>query len=460
MNKYSTAILLVIFLSIYHENAISKSTRDKIYNQAHRMYQRHNYFTALDHIGKQYKYATPDRNAKHLIEKILEYTGTHYFNTYGDLELRKMNIPETDLIMAKRNLYLGKFHYGIKRLKRIPSTHRLYPEALLIKGSIYNRQKNYSKAQKAWHECSKNAKSKIGIVSEKVSRYFTVIQENCSINIARIMYKKKNFKEALALYEAIPKRSFQWPYILLEKAWAYYQLGLYNNAIGTLITYNSPLLKSYFTPEAEVLKALSYYKLCLYDDALDVVENYYKVYKPKSNKLRSVIGNNKKRLYFYNLMFKPIHANDKKSQFIRNLVTQISKRVKFNLDLNTLYSLNTELVRNDKLSNKKKVLKIKKDLQEQMNHYVKVSFYKFINDIHFFATEMFNLKLEILSKKREFIYKNKVSKKLKRGSLENVERQSNQEFWTFNNAFWADELGDYSLGLKSQCTRRKGVRND
>lgn len=80
--------------------------------------------------------------------------------------------------------------------------------------------------------------------------------------------------------------------------------------------------------------------------------------------------------------------------------------------------------------------------------------YRYINQIHSFATEMFNLKLEILSDKRNLVYRNKVSKNLKRGSLENVKRESHQEFWTFENAFWADELGDYSLGLKSQCKKR------
>lgn len=419
------------------------------------MYKNKSYFTALDHIGKQYRYKTPDRNAKHLIEKILNHTGTHYFNTYGDLELRKMNIPETDLIMAKRNLYLKKYKYGIKRLSKIPKSHRLYPEALLIKGSVYNKQGKFKKAQKAWAECSENAEDKIGLVREKVSRYFTIIKEDCTINIARMKFKQKDFKGALKHYEDIPKKSFQWPYIIIEKAWSQYMLGNYNNTIGTLITYSSPLLASYFTPEAEILKALSYYKLCLYDDALVVIENYYKNYTPKSNKLRSVIKKNNSRLYFYNLMFTPIVDTEKDSIFLRNLVTQVTKRVKFNLDLNTLYAVNEEIIRGNKDSNQKKLQSIKKDLQEQMNHYAKVSMYRFINNIHEIATEMFNLKLEVLSDKRNLIYKNKIAKNIKRGSLKNVKRQSYQEFWTFNNAFWADELGDYSLGLKSQCSKRR-----
>ena len=436
-------------------NAFAKmDKREKNYMEALEMYERGNFFSALDHIGKQYKLATPDQNAKHLIEKILKHTGTHYFNTYGDLELRKMNIPETDLIMAKRNFYLGKNFYGLKRLNRIPKAHRLFPEAMLIEGSIHNISGDYKKAEKAWRECSIAAKDKIGLAEEKVNRYFTIIKEDCFINIARMKFKQKDYIGALKHYSSIPKNSFQWPYILLEKAWAHYYLGNYNNTIGTLITYNSPLLASYFTPEAEVLKALSYYKLCLYDDALEVIEKYYKNYTPKSNKLRSVITKNNSPLYFFNLMFSVISEKEKESAFLRNLITQVDKRVKFNLDLNTLYALNAEIYAKDKKSNQKKLNEIKTDLQEQMNHYVKVSMYRFINQIHSLATEMFNLKLEILSDKRNLVYRNKVSKKIKRGSFENVKRETHEEFWTFTNEFWADELGDYSLGLKSQCLKR------
>ena len=66
---------------------------------------------------------------------------------------------------------------------------------------------------------------------------------------------------------------------------------------------------------------------------------------------------------------------------------------------------------------------------------------------------MFNLKLELLSKKREEIYNTKADQLVdrNRGSENNVNRKITQYFFDFNGSFWADELGDYSFGLKSQC---------
>ena len=66
---------------------------------------------------------------------------------------------------------------------------------------------------------------------------------------------------------------------------------------------------------------------------------------------------------------------------------------------------------------------------------------------------MFNLKLELLSKKRDEIYNAKALAEAPRarGSDANVNRKSNQYFFDFNGSFWADELGDYSFGLQSSC---------
>lgn len=447
-------VVLFFFLDI----AFSKvPSRDQIYWEAMDLYKTHNYFSALEKVGRQYKYQTPDQNVQHFIERLVMHTGTHYFNTYDDLELRKMNIPTTDLIMAKRNLYLKKYKYALKRLTRMPKGHRLYPESLLLTGSIYNEKSDYKKAQEVWELCASSAYERENNEDEKIQRYYTVIKESCVINIARMKFKQGLYKEAIRSYEDIPKASFKWPYILLEKAWAYYYLGNYNRTLGILITYNSPLLQSYFMPEAEVLKALSYYKLCLYDDALKVVNNYYTVYAPRSNKLKTVINSQSGSLYFFNLMFKPLETTEKDHLFLRNLVTQVSKRIKYNLDLNTLYALNREILKADKKANLKMLDQMKVDLEEQINHYVKVSMYRFVNEIHSLSTEMFNLKLEILSDKRNLVYKNQLATNVKRGSEENIDQDKFQEFWTFNKSFWADELGEYTLGLKSECKRRKRI---
>lgn len=454
--------LLCLLIFIAPLSFAKKASLEQLYKKSKKHYKEKDYFTALDLIAHEYKYVTPDQNIQHYIEKLVGHTGTHYFNTFNDLELRKINIPTTDLIMAKRNLYLRKFRFVHQRLKRIPKGHRMYPEALIVKATAYLMNKEYSKAIKTYKRCSNVAYGWEKRTKDKEKNYFAVLKESCIINIARIYYKKKNYKLAIRNYENIPKRSFKWPYTLLEKAWAYYYTGNYNRSLGILLTYNSPLLESYFTPEAEVLKALNYFKLCLYEDALSVVNKYYETYAPRSKQLRSVISQgNKKDLYFFNLMFSSINSSEKQNKFLRTLVTQMSKRIKYNLDLNSYYKMNEEIFRANKGANMKLLLRMQRDLKEQINHYVKVSMYKFINEIHKLSSEMFNLKLEILSRKRDLAYKNRTfNKDRSRGDFKNINREKDQEFWTFHNSFWADELGDYSLALNSTCKTRRIKRNE
>ncbi len=448
--------LIIILLLTSHSFARDAEIQ-KAFKESFGHYKKKDYFTALDIIAKKFKYQTPDKKLQKYIELLVGHTGTHFFNTYTDLELRKLNIPTSDLIMAKRNLYLDKFDYVHKRLDRMPKSHRLYPESLLVKGTAYLKAKEYQKAIATYKNCSDISYSWEKQTDNKKQNYFAIIKESCIINIARIHFKQKNYLLAIRNYENIPKTSFKWPFTLLEKAWAYYYAGNYNRSLGILLTYNSPLLESYFTPEAEVLKALNYFKLCLYEDALELINKYYTTYAPRSNSLRKIIsGNGKKELYFFDMMFTPISESEKENKFLRNLITQMSKRIKFNLDLNSYYKINKEIYRNSKGANLRLLLSMQKDLKEQINHYVKVSMIKFINEIHTLSSEMFNLKLEILSRKRELAYKNRTFKKDRsRGEFENIKRESYQEFYTFHNAFWADELGDYSLALSSTCETRK-----
>ncbi|MCO4754126.1 MAG: hypothetical protein KC478_06575, partial [Bacteriovoracaceae bacterium] len=185
---------------------------------------------------------------------------------------------------------------------------------------------------------------------------------------------------------------------------------------------------------------------------LSVINRFYNTYKPRSEALKKVINSQNSELYFFDLMFKPLVDSEKEHQFLRNLITQTSKRVKYSLDLNSLYSINTEIFHNHKDANMEKLLRTQKDIKEQINHYVKVSMYKFINKTHELSKDMFNLKLEVLAKQRDLVYKReKLGADRARGNKENVERKDYQEQWEFNNAFWADELGDYSFGLESNC---------
>ena len=122
--------------------------------------------------------------------------------------------------------------------------------------------------------------------------YFAFIGESCQTHQGRLLFEQKKYKDALRIYKEIPKTSYTWPYILVEKAWAYYELKNYNRALGLLATYKSPVMENYFFPEGDVLTALSYFQMCYWSDVKRVVDAY-KVQAGRAKKLKGILLQNR-----------------------------------------------------------------------------------------------------------------------------------------------------------------------
>jgi hypothetical protein len=429
---------------------------------AHELIDGEFYFSAIPYINK---YLDDNNDIDIELEKDIETlvvkTGTMAILNLDEKKLDKFNIPSVHLILGTRLFNLEQYQKSYEVLSKIPDTHQFSLEASLIKGTIKNLERKNIEAFNHYNACINKAKKveseiKDNAKNEKLKRYYSFIKETCIIRTARLKIEEKKYSEGLEIYEQIDKRSYRWPYILMDKAWAHYYLKDFNRTLGLTITYKSPLLDTYFFPESEVLMALSYYNLCQWDDALKVVDHFYEKYKPEADGLKEIVGQNKlSDTYFLDLYYADIETRDTINPFIKNLIAQTKKQVKFNIDLYSLKSAKDELQLIKKLKNQILVDNLDNTISfisKKINNYIKKEIFTFINDIHKHSYSMFNLKLELLSKKREDIYRQAEMNELReRGSDKNVSRKLNQYFFDFNGSFWADELGDYSFGLPSRC---------
>jgi tetratricopeptide (TPR) repeat protein len=462
-------VLTLCFMSFNTQASLKKAER--LYNKDRSKYleqiieelMKSKYFFSASLMAKDYL-IEKDKISKRFekrLETLILKTGTQSFLPLSNNVLEKHDSKALSLVLGIKYFKRNKFRKAIKVLDRIPKKHRFSPEAWMIKASSYSllkKEKESLKSYKGCYELAGNFESRSK--NSKLKRYFEILKETCHIHVARVYYTRKDYKKALNLYDRIPKHSYKWPYLLLEKAWSHYYLKDYNRTLGILTTYKSPLLSSYFMPENEVLNALSYFRMCLWNDTLKVIEQYYKVYKSRSDQLKKILVKHKKsHTFFLKLLFTDVSKTEKANPFIRNLVTQVKKQIKFSVDVVNYKKAQNELkfVRKMKKSGFRKLLI--KDLKTEiswrakhLNHLLKVAMFDFLNDIHRFSFEMFNIKLEIYAQQRNLVYKNKrlVSYR-NRGSDENIERADHQQFYNFRGEFWADELGEYSFGLKSNC---------
>jgi hypothetical protein len=471
MKKILLIILIACSINSYGSvktaNDIFLTDTSKYRNKkiAHQLILGKFYFSAIPFINlyldQNYEI---DAELEEDIETLVINTGSMAVLNLAEKKLDKFNIPSIALVHGTRLFNKGLYAKAYEILSKIPDGHQFSTEASLIKGTIRNLDRKLIEADTHYQNCFLKAQRlESDAKADKLNRYFTYLKETCLIRSARIKMEKKQYQDALNVYQQIDKRSYKWPYILMDKAWAAYYMEDFNRSLGLSITYKSPLLESYFFPEAEVLMALSYYNLCLWDDSLQVVNHFNDVYKPKAQALKEILGKNRESsTYFLDLYYAEPETRQNLNPFIRNLITQTRKQVKFNFDLISLKSAKEELAT-------LKTLKYKTDFTASLeantestisfigthiNYYIKKEILNFLNEIHKHTYSMFNLKLELLSKKREDLYN--VGKKLEireRGNQNNVNQNSSQYFFDFNGSFWADELGDYSFGLSSQCNK-------
>lgn len=445
-------------------------TRDK--KIAHELIEGSYYFSAIPYINNYLETNNEiDAELEADIETLVLKTGTMAVLNLDEKRLESFNIPSISLILGTRLFNKDQNAKAYEILSRIPETHQFAGEAALIKGTIRNLERKNIEALNLYESCvKKSTAQESNVKGEKLKRYYNYLKETCIIRSARVKIEEKKYEEALTTYEQIDKRSYKWPYILMDQAWAHYYLKDYNRALGLTVTYKAPLLESYFFPEAEVLMALSYYNLCLWDDSLKVVDHFYEFYQPKAQALKDIIGKNKmSHTYFLDLYYADPETRGSLNPFIRNLITQTRKQVKFNLDLASLKAAKDELALLKRLKNKNdftETLEGNLDstinfISAKINHYIKKEIFTFVNEIHKHSFSMFNLKLELLSKKRDDIYNAKAIAEAgrSRGSEVNINRKTSQYFFDFNGSFWADELGDYSFGLQSACVDNKKVAN-
>ncbi len=457
-------LLIVFLLSSFNTVFASKkkqrrkriSKQQKILKAVQRNVKGKNWNVALYYLFAylKKKKKVSERDNK-LAEQILSKTGTLPLYLYNVDFIDKVKVPSAFIHQAHYNFKAKNYEKAWKYASMVPKKSNYYPEARFVMGSSRELQgkKNFVDYMKQCIKTS-NEISK-SIYDDKFKRYFILVKEYCVAGLARSNFRLGKYKKSNAYYDRIPKTSYSWPYILMEKAWNHYHMGDYNRTLGISMTYQSPLLESYFFPEVEVLKALSYFNLCLYRDAAFLIDKFFKVYKERSKTLTKFIKSSTNDKFYFDLVYNK-KEKIKQHPYILSLRNQLRKKLRVNLHLLSYQKARDEyqrLLKNKKKKNDRKFLRFTLDRMEKIiNKHVKEYFYFFINQINFFSYEMFNIKLEIISRRKDLVYDNKklVSSRA-RGSYDNVNRESDEFFYTFNGAFWADELGDYSFGLKSNC---------
>jgi tetratricopeptide (TPR) repeat protein len=385
---------------------------------------------------------------------------------------------EISFYVGQYNYYEGNLDKALESLERVSeATPNIYPRAMFLKGAIFVRRDDNQRAveafQKAYDYILKNKKNIQNpatledMVKLALARASYAMGMAHSSSEAEASEKAKMLEKAITYYDLVSEESNAWLESLFEKAWAYFQLGNYARALGTLHTVSSPYFEEEFYPEAYILKAIIFYKNCYYDEALATIDPFYSEYYAVLKELESALETYKDPDQFYqylaaisvrggqhSIKVKKIFnaaLADKRLRSMFAFVVHVSKEIQLVEQLKGLGPASelAEILLPDltafrsitmaeagKLA-RERLVGVQKELRSILSQALRVRF-ETLNAQKGILAEAEGVEQPVLKGKKE----------------DNVPLDFEHVRWPFDGEYWKDELGSYYYPLPSRCVQK------
>lgn len=106
-----------------------------------------------------------------------------------------------------------------------------------------------------------------------------------ALNLARMQFQERQFKEARESYLKVSKDHPLWVQSLTEMGWSQLQMGDYGGAVGNMYSVQAPFFNAVYKPESYVIRTIGYLNLCQYGDAYKTLSILEKQYRPMIDKI-------------------------------------------------------------------------------------------------------------------------------------------------------------------------------
>ncbi len=114
------------------------------------------------------------------------------------------------------------------------------------------------------------------------------LREAAFFQLARTHFGAQQPSFSIFYYDKVDRDSYAWLDALYEASWAEFRLGVYEKALGNLLTLHSPFFKDEYFPESHILKAVIYYENCRYPEAKDILTRFLRRYEPVLEELEAM----------------------------------------------------------------------------------------------------------------------------------------------------------------------------
>lgn len=365
--------------------------------------------------------------------------------------------------------YKGIESFSVKRFKsakgffkRVQSKSQYFSKAQFHLGVIENLSGNHSKGISYFRKV-------IDLAEDEENGDWLTEQSN--LNIARIYYETKKYRDAIAYYARIPRASDNWLQALFEASWAFFIMEKSNNTLGNIHTLHSPFFDHRFFPESYILQSVTFLRLCRYDRVKKSMNRFKKRYKPVLKDIKSLLSrteNNSRK--FFKIVYEYNSGSLRSYQNAWEILDALSRTDSYKQAGTTINFASKELAI---LSRAPKTWKSVGLLSEIKSFLVKkkiaakndtgrrlyrqaVGFYKYLielsNQTKLITAELLLGKVDALRSKMKIKTSPKKGNFI--GGMKRLKIGQDLEYWPFEGEYWEDELGGYVYNVASKCGRR------
>jgi len=351
----------------------------------------------------------------------------------------------------------GEAENAIDLLKKISPSDPNYIPSVFLLGILEHK---IGKDKSALHYFTQSLD-----LSSRQHGKFSEIRNQSALNIARIYYEHKKYKEAIHRYSVVSEKSENWLQGLLESAWIFYLMDKPENALGNLQTVLSSFFQDRFYPEAYLLRSIVLSKRCNFKSAVREVSDFQKRYKPILNEMKIIQEkfqnqpdgfyevveayiSHKMRSYVEigSVLDQVLRSNDIKREYAVLMMVQfeIERAEKIGLSASSTLFIKTELMRI--FEEKKKSISLM-----VWNRFKKKQ--ALLEDI--FVKSQLVTAQTLLGNLDVIRSELQVGKEQKQGTyiagLKQLKLGQRLEYWPYEKEDWRDEVGGYISYIKNLC---------
>lgn len=401
------------------------------------------------------------KNYEHILN-LIDLVGYSVFDDIAFFDSRSYPFAAMYYHSLKALIFKKEYNKVYLNFLKFPKQYRNNPVFIQLYGFAAYMIGEHKQAENSFKLCLQRAKYTEPPHFMTRKNYQLVI-EQCRVYEARVLYKNKQYKNAINAYDKVNEKSLYYPSVFIERAWTNYQLNMYDEVMGLNLSFKASWLAPFYDGEIDLVSALSLMKLCRWDDVFFFLGELHR----RGNRMIANVN----RIDF--VLDQHLEDYLMGGKLATQKLSPDQKRILLRFQLNTywerIYGQYLSVVKEinqpknmpiDKVDGKRLAAFLaeqKKKITKEVKLHLLGELARYRILLYSMKERADGLELEILARYRNTIYDsdNGLESLTDKKQVSTVKLEGRVQNWDYNKEYWRDEVGKYKINIPSQCEENK-----